>query len=174
MAATDNPSDVAALFAEHMQAELDGDLDRTMATMAAQPHLIHVPVRAGGYGYDEVRQFYGAHLVGRFFPPDVVFEPISRTVDHHQVVDEMVISFTHSEAVDWMLPGVAPTGRRVQIPLVAVVRAEDGAVVHEHIYWDQAAVLVQVGLLEPQGLPVTGADQAELVRDPTGEYRTDY
>ncbi len=165
---------IAALFDEHMKAELDGDLDRTMATMSATPHLNHVPVRAGGFGPDDVRSFYDSHLVGKFFPPDVQITPVSRTAGDDQVVDELVIGFTHTQAIDWMLPGVPPTGKRVQIPLVVVVRAEDGKVAHEHIYWDQASVLVQIGLLDPIGLPVTGADQAEQILDPGGAYRAQY
>ncbi len=165
---------VAALFEEHMQAELEGDLDRTMATMSDMPHLNHVPVSAGGSGQAAVRDFYDCHLVGKFFPPDVEITPISRTVDNDQVVDELLISFSHTQHVDWMLPGVAPTGRRVEIPLVVVVRAEGGKVAHEHIYWDQASVLVQIGLLDPAGLPVTGAAQAKLIRDPSGTYRSEY
>lgn len=165
---------VGALFEEHMQAELDGDIDRTMATMSAVPHLNHVPVSAGGFGQSAVREFYSSHLVGKFFPPDVEIVPVSRTEDERQVVDELLISFTHSARIDWMLPGVAPTNARVQIALVVIVRAEDGKVAHEHIYWDQASVLVQIGLLDPTGLPVTGASQADLIRDPEGGYRVDY
>lgn len=165
---------VAALFEGHMQAELDGDLDRTMATMSATPHLNHVPVSAGGFGRSAVREFYSSHLVGKFFPPDVEIAPISRTEDAAQVVDELLITFTHSQPIDWMLPGVAPTNKRVQIALVVIVRAENGKVAHEHIYWDQASVLVQIGLLDPKGLPVTGASQADLVREPAGMYRTEY
>lgn len=165
---------VAALFEQHMQAELDGDLDRTMATMSATPHLNHVPVRAGAFGRPSVRDFYDKHLVGKFFPPDVTIEPISRTVDNDQVVDELVISFTHTQAIDWMLPGVAATGRSVRIPLVVIVRVADGTVTHEHIYWDQASVLVQIGMLDPAGLPVTGVEQALLILDPASGYRTQY
>lgn len=162
---------VADLFMEHMQAELDGDLERTMATMSPSPHLNHVPVRAGGHGVIDVTAFYDGHLVGKFFPPDVEITTVSRTSDADQVVDELIISFTHTQEIDWMLPGVAPTGKFVQIPLVVIVRATDGLIDHEHIYWDQASVLVQIGLIDPAGLPVTGADQAELVRDPTLPYR---
>lgn len=164
----------AALFEAHMQAELDGDLDLTLETMSPTPHLNHVPVRAGGYGAEAVREFYGSHLIGQFFPPDVEFTPVSRTVDDHQLVDEMIISFTHTRKVDFMLPGVEPTGRRVEVPFVVVVGVADGKVTHEHIYWDQASVLVQLGLLDPAGLPVSGAEQARLVADPTGPYRTEY
>ena len=123
---------------------------------------------------EELRDFYDRHLVGQFFPPDVEFTPVSRTVDEHQVVDEMVISFTHTRVIDFMLPGVAPTGRRVEAAFVVIVGVADGKVTHEHIYWDQASVLVQLGLLDPTGLPVTGAEQSRLVLDPSREYRTEY
>ena len=92
---------------------------------------------------------------------------MSRTIGADQIVDEMVFSFTHTSDVDWMLPGIAPTGRRVEIPLVAIVRFVDGKVAHEHIYWDQASVLVQVGLLDPTGLPVAGIETARKVVDKT-------
>jgi len=165
---------IAPLFEAHMQAELDGDLERTMANMGPNPHLNHVPVRAGGFGASDVRAFYDGHLVGRFFPPDVEIVGISRTADDHQLVDEMIIRFTHTQMLDWMLPGIAPTGRFVQIPLVAIVRVDNGLVTHEHIYWDQASVLTQVGLLDPSGLPVTGADQADQLEFPSKVYRTTY
>src|SRR5215470_11412335 len=95
------------LFQKHVNAELAGDLDTTMATMSAEPHLNHVPTRAGGVGYDGVRSFYRDHLVGKFFPPDMKMTDVSRTVGENQVVDELVISFTHTTVIDWMLPGVA-------------------------------------------------------------------
>jgi carboxymethylenebutenolidase len=91
---------------------------------------------------------------------------VSRTVGEDQLVDEMVIRFTHSIAMDWMLPGVAPTGRRVEVALVVIVRFRDGKLAHEHIYWDQASVLAQLGLLDPRTLPVAGAESARKVLDP--------
>src|SRR5205814_1744074 len=91
--------------------------------------------------------------------------PVSRTVGTDQIVDEMVFSFTHTSEIDWMLPGIAPTGARVEVPLIAIVRFEDGKVAHEHIYWDQASVLVQIGRLDPKGLPVAGVETARKVVD---------
>jgi carboxymethylenebutenolidase len=79
----------------------------------------------------------------------------------------MIFSFTHTQEMPWMLPGVSPTNRRVEIPLVAIVRFRDGKLAHEHIYWDQASLLVQVGLLDSEGLPVTGAEQADVLLDRT-------
>ncbi|MEZ6073980.1 MAG: hypothetical protein R3C10_27800 [Pirellulales bacterium] len=93
-------------FQKHVDAELAGDIDTTMATMADNPHVNHVPTRAGGVGPDSVRAFYSNHLVGKFFPPDVEMIDVSRTIDEHQLVDECVIRFTQTEPIDWMLPGV--------------------------------------------------------------------
>jgi carboxymethylenebutenolidase len=153
-------------FQKHVGAELAGDLDTTMATMSAEPHLNHVPTMAGGVGRDGVRNFYRDHLVGKFFPPDVKMTSVSSTVGDTQIVDELFISFTHTTVIDWLLPGVAPTGKPVEMAVAVVVGFKDDKITHEHIYWDQAGVLVQVGLLDPKGLPVTGAESARKVLDP--------
>src|SRR5262249_6636766 len=87
------------LFDKHVNAELAGDLDSTMATMSDAPHLNHVPTMAGGIGRDGVRAFYRDHLVGKFFPPDMKMTSISRTVGENGVVDEVVIKFTHTTAI---------------------------------------------------------------------------
>src|ERR1700731_1390288 len=92
---------------------------------------------------DRSRSFIGAN------PPDTKLVPISRTVGTDSLVDEMLFSFTHTSEIDWMLPGVPPTGRKVEVPVVAIVQFRDGKLVHEHTYWDQASVLVQIGLLDP-------------------------
>jgi len=155
-----------ALFERHVEAELNGDLDTTMNTMTDDPHLHNVPTGVGGVGKAGVRAFYRDHLVGKFFPPDVTMTPVSRTVGGDQVVDELVISFTHTTPIDWMLPGLAPTGKRVEAAFAVIVGFKDGRISHEHIYWDQASVLVQLGLLDPAGLPVIGPEGARKVLDP--------
>lgn len=155
------------LFQEHVQAELRGDLETTMATMTDNPHLTNVPSMVGGAGRDGVRAFYANHLVGKFFPPDVEMIPVSSTVGTDQIVDELVIRFTHTAVIDWMLPGVQPTGKPVEAAFCVVVKIEDGKIAHEHIYWDQASVLVQIGLLDPTGLPVSGPEAARRVLDPS-------
>ena len=155
------------LFDKHVGAELAGNLDATMATMNDSPYLNHVPTMAGGFGREAVRAFYRDHLVGKFFPPDVKMTAVSRTVGDTSIVDEVLISFTHTTAIDWLLPGVAPTGKRVEMAVAAIVGFKDGKISHEHIYWDQASVLVQVGLLDPQGLPVSCVDVARKVANPT-------
>ena len=157
---------MAALFQQHVGAELAGDLGTTMATMSGDPHLNHVPTLAGGVGREGVRDFYRDHLVGKFFPPDVKMTNVSSTVGNDQLVEELVISFTHTAPIDWLLPAVPPTGRPVEMAVVVIVGIKDGKISHEHIYWDQAGVLVQVGLLDPTGLPVCGAESARKVLDP--------
>jgi carboxymethylenebutenolidase len=159
-------SDLAAVFDDHVAAEfVDTDLDATMATMSDDPYVYHLPAMTGGVGFENVRQFYGDHFIGRW-PQDIAITPVSRTVGDDQVVDELVLSFTHDVEMPQLLPGVAPTGRRVQLAFCVVVGFQDGKVAHEHIYWDQASLLVQVGLLDPAELPVTGAEQAGNVLDP--------
>ena len=151
---------MADLFAQHMDAELAGDLETTMATMTDNPHLINVASMVGGSGREGVRAFYADHLIGKFFPPDVEFTDVSRTIGDGRLVDELVISFTHTQEIEWMLPGVAPTGRPVTVAFVVIVGVADGKIAYEHIYWDQATVLVQLGLLNPVGRPVAGGEAA--------------
>lgn len=157
---------MVAVFEKHVGAELAGDLDATMATMSDTPHLNHVPTMAGGVGQSGVHAFYRDHLVGKFFPPDVKMVSVSRTVGENQIVDELFISFTHTTVIDWLLPGVAPTGKAVEMAVAVVVGFQGDRISHEHIYWDQAGVLVQIGLLNPAGLPVTGAESARKVLNP--------
>ena len=155
------------LFQKHIDAEAAGDLETTMATMTADPYVNHVPVMVGGFGYDGVRAFYRDHLVGKFFPPDMEMTPVSRTVGDAQIVEELVIQFTHTTPIDFILPGVAPTGKRVEMAVVVIVGFRDGKITHEHIYWDQASVLVQIGKLDPKGLPVAGVETAHKLLDET-------
>jgi carboxymethylenebutenolidase len=157
--------DLEALWEEHCRHEFETrDVDATMATMVATPYVNHVPTMAGGVGHDQLKRFYKYHFIGTN-PPDTTMTPVSRTVGADRVVDEMVVRFTHTTMIDWMLPGIAPTGRVVEIPLVAIVQFRDGRVAHEHIYWDQASVLVQIGVLVPRDLPVAGAETARKVLD---------
>lgn len=149
-----------ALFRKHVEAELAGDLETTMATMTEDPHLINVPTEVGGVGREGVLSFYRDHLVGKFFPPDVKMTNVSTTIGDGRIVDEGIVSFTHTAMIDWMLPNVPPTGKPVEIAVVVVVGVSEGKVSYEHIYWDQASVLVQIGLLDPKNLPVVGAENA--------------
>lgn len=157
--------DLVALWEAHCRYEFETrDVDATMATMVAAPYVNHVPTMTGGVGHDQLKRFYKYHFIGGN-PPDTELQPISRTIGADQIVDEMLFTFTHTSEVDWMLPGVAPTGKRVEIGLIAIVRFVGDKVAHEHIYWDQASVLVQVGLLDPTGLPVAGVEAARKIVD---------
>lgn len=149
------------VFDAHMKYEfVDHDVDATMRTMVRDPYLINVPTVTGGVGADGVRSFYERYFVGKM-PQDTKVTQISRTVGQDQVVDEVILSFTHDIPLDYMLPGIPPTGKFVQLPHVVVVKFKDGKIAHEHIYWDQASLLVQVGLLDPRKLPAVGKEQAE-------------
>ena len=145
----------------HINAELQGDLTTTMSTMTDAPHLLNVPNMMGGDDYIGVKRFYENHLVGKFFPPDVEMHRISLTVGKQQIVEELVIQFTHTEVIDWMLPNIPPTDKKVEIGVVVIVGIKDRKVAHEHIYWDQASVLNQVGLLDSKDLPICGPESAQ-------------
>jgi len=138
----------------------------TLATMVEDAYVNHIPVLTGGVGRDELREFYSKRFIPQM-PPDTEMTPISRTIGNNQLVDEMVFKFTHTIRMDWMLPGLAPTGRRVEVPLVAIVKFREGKLAHEHIYWDQASVLVQLGLIEASTLPVAGIESARKALDPS-------
>ncbi len=153
------------LWEEHIRHEFDTrDVPATMATMVAEPYVNHIPTMTGGVGSRELSRFYQYHFVHNN-PKDMELTPISRTVGASQIVDEFIMSFTHDSEIDWLLPGVAPTGKRVEIPMLGVVKFRGPKLYHEHIYWDQASVLVQIGLLDPTGLPVAGRETAQKLLD---------
>ena len=138
--------------------------DDTLETMVSDAYVNHVPVMTGGVGHDELREFYSQRFIPQM-PPDTSMTPVSRTIGLNQVVDEMVFEFTHTSKMDWMLPGVEPTGKHVRVGLVVIVRFRDGKLAHEHIYWDQASVLAQLGLIDSNKLPVAGDESAAKVLD---------
>jgi carboxymethylenebutenolidase len=159
--------DLEELWEAHVRYEFETrDVTATMATMVAEPYVNHIPVMTGGVGARDLARFYANHFIPRL-PKDTTIVPISRTVGADRIVDEMLTTFTHDVEIDWMLPGVPPTGRRVEIPIVAIVGFRGDKLYHEHIYWDQASVLVQIGILDPAGLPVAGAETAKKLIDET-------
>ncbi len=171
----DKPSkaDLGAVFDAHVAAEfVDRDVDATMATMVPEPYITHVPTLAGGTGGEEVRAFYSEYFIGHW-SADTEVTQVSRTIGDTQVVDELIVSFTHDQVMEAYLPGIAPTGRRVELPHVVVMGFDDfGRVTHEHIYWDQASLLVQVGLLDPTLLPVSGVEQKQRLVDKSIQANT--
>ncbi|MBA2435635.1 MAG: ester cyclase [Chthoniobacterales bacterium] len=163
---TSKQESIIKQFQSHIDAEIRGDLDTTLATMTSDPHLNNIPTLVGGVGKDGVRNFY-ARLIpfNKFFPPDLEMVPVSQTIDKNQLVDEIIFKFTHTTEIGWMLPNIPPTGKRVEIPLVVIVGFHEGKVTHEHIYWDQASVLIQIGLLDPKGLPVHGIETSHRMEE---------
>lgn len=157
--------DLVTLWEAHCRHEFETrDVDATMATMVDEPYVNHIPTMTGGVGHEALKRFYARHFIGAN-PPDLTMVPVSRTVGADRIVDEFVLRFTHTTPIDWMLPAVAPTGRAVAVPMVAIVQFQGDKLAHEHIYWDQASVLVQIGLLDAAGLPVSGKEQAAKVID---------
>jgi carboxymethylenebutenolidase len=164
---TPSQATLTRLWEEHMRYEfVTRSADDTVATMVEDAYVNHIPVLTGGVGRAALRVFYAKHFIPQM-PPDIEMIPISRTIGRDQLVDEMLVKFTHTVEMNWMLPGVAPTGRRVEVPLVAIVHFRDGKVAHEHIYWDQASVLVQLGMLDADKLPVAGVESAHKTLDPS-------
>ena len=156
--------DLSNLWEEHTAHEFaTRDTEATLRTMVEDAYVNHIPVLTGGHGKAALRDFYSKDFIPKM-PPDTTLTPISRTVGEDQLVDEMIFSFTHTMEMPWMLPGVPATGKRVEIPLVAIVKFRDGKLAHEHIYWDQASVLKQIGLITDPSLPVRGVETAQKVR----------
>jgi len=156
-------SNLSELWEEHTSHEFGTrDTEATLATMVEDAYVNHIPVMTGGNGKAALRTFYSRDFIPKM-PPDTTLTPVSRTVGQDQLVDEMIFSFTHTQEMPWMLPGVAPTHKRVEIALVAIVKFRDGKLAHEHIYWDQASVLKQIGLITDPTLPVFGVETARKV-----------
>lgn len=155
-----------AVWEEHIGHEFGThSTEDALATMVEDAYVNHIPVMTGGVGKPALREFYSKYFIPQM-PPDIELAPVSRTIGTNQLVDEMLVKFTHTIQMDWMLPGIAPTEKRIEVAVVAIVQFRDGKLAHEHIYWDQASVLVQLGMLDPVTLPVVGVDSARKVLDP--------
>lgn len=158
---------LSARWDDHVKYEFaTRNTDDTLETMVVDSYVNHVPVMTGGVGHAELREFYSQRFIPQM-PPDTAMTPVSRTIGVDRIVDEMVFEFTHTSKMDWMLPGVEPTGKHVKVALVVIVHFREGKLAHEHIYWDQASVLAQLGLIDSSKLPVAGVESAHKVLDPT-------
>ena len=142
------------LWDAHCQYEFDPShksVAKTMETMTEQPHVNHIPTSIGGTGKRMLSHFYGEHFI--FSNPEMTLKTVSRTVGNTQLVDELLLSTNHTKPIPWLLPGVQPTGKHLEFPLVAIVRFGQNMhglwrLEHEHIYWDQAGILAELGLLD--------------------------
>ena len=154
------------LWEKHIASEFEvKSAEAAVNTMVKQPFLNHVPVMTGGFGRRQVQHFYGEYFI-RQMPPDIEIVPISRTIGNDRLVDEFVFKFTHTKQMDWFLPGIPATNKPVEVVKVVIVQFEGDKIVSERIHWDQATVLVQIGLLDPEKLPVAGIETAKKVLDP--------
>ena len=163
---TEGTETLSSVWDQHVGAEfLAKDPDQAVATMTAESYVNLIPLMIGARGRNRVREFYANHFLTQL-PPDFEIVPVSRTVGQGQVVDELIIRFTHSLRMDWLLPGIPPTGKHVDIPFVAIIQFEGDKIAREHLYWDQASVLVQLDLLD-RTLPVRGGEIAAQVLNPT-------
>lgn len=157
--------DLPRLWEQHMAQEYAVlDPEATVATMVEDAYVNHVPNLTGGYGRKHLLNFYRHHFTNRH-PGKFHIEPISRTVGVDRIVDEAIFCFTHDREIDYMLPGIPATGKYVELPFVAVVSFRGPKLAHEHIYYDSATLLKQLGLVDFGGLPVSGSEQAAKVRD---------
>ncbi|KIY70017.1 hypothetical protein CYLTODRAFT_348516 [Cylindrobasidium torrendii FP15055 ss-10] len=167
------------IWDEHAYFEFEiRSVARTMGTMVAEPYVNHIPTMTGGIGRKALTEFYRDHFIF-VNPPDTTLESISRTVGADRLVDEFIFHTTHTKMIDWLIPGVPPTGKKLSIPMLGVINIRGDRLYHEHIWWDQATVLLQAGILpshvaypsknSPRNLrlPVAGVESANLLRDET-------
>jgi carboxymethylenebutenolidase len=156
--------DLSALWDNHSDQEFKyRDTEATIATMTADAYVNHVPTLTGGYGSKELHRFYKNHFISRL-PPDTRIVPVARTIGPDRVVDEVIFCFTHTCEIDFMVPGIEPTGKYVEVPLVVVIEFHGDKLYNEHIYWDQASTLAQLGALDAKGLPIAGIESARKAR----------
>jgi carboxymethylenebutenolidase len=151
----------------HVLAEfVTKNVQDALDTMTEDAYVNHVPLLLGGLGKDGVRAFYAKSFVAQM-PPDLESSLIARTIGEDRIVEESVFRFTHSLVMDWLLPGVPPTGKRIEVAVVGIIQFRDGKIAHEHLSWDQASVLVQLGMLDEHTLPVAGVASARRRLDPS-------
>jgi len=150
-----------SMWQQHLYAEFDlKDADAALATMTENPHVFLIPAGTGGTGKEGVRDFYANHFLP-YIPPDMDMVTVSESSGQDRIVGEYVLRFTHTLNMDWLLPGVPPTDRKVEFVLVVIIQFEDGKMASEHLYWDQASVLSQLGILVT---PVAAAGIASVAK----------
>ncbi|KAJ5570116.1 uncharacterized protein N7459_009546 [Penicillium hispanicum] len=181
--------DLETIWNEHTYYEFaDRSVEHTMSTMVEEPYVNHVPTITGGIGRENLSHFYTHNFIFNN-SADTELELISRTIGIDRVVDEFIFKFTHDRELDWLIPGIPPTNREVEVPFTAVVNIRGDRLYHEHIAWDQGTVLRQLGLMPdflpfpyalPDGrapgsnmayeyrVPVAGADTASKMRNRNG------
>ena len=137
-----------ATWQQHTHAEFVlKDADAALETMTENPYVFAVPSGTCASGRAGVREFYANQFLPNV-PPDFELISLSQTFGCDRIVEEFVVRFTHSLRMDWMLPGVPITNRSVEFAMVIVIQFEAGKIANERLYWDQATVLSQLGVLD--------------------------
>ena len=143
-----SPHQLEQLWAEHLKGEFETkDVEATLETMVEDAYVNHMPVNTGGRGKEALRAFYRDDFIPSW-PDDLQMIPVNRVVGEGQLVDELRLTFTHSKPMPWFLPNIPPTHKKVAVDVVVVVQFRGDKLACERIYWDHAAVLRQVGLLQ--------------------------
>ncbi|KAI8958327.1 carboxymethylenebutenolidase [Daldinia sp. FL1419] len=163
--------DLEKVWDEHTYWEFHArSVEETMATMVEEPYVNHVPTLTGGVGRRALTEFYRNNFIFSN-PPDTRLELVSRTIGIDRVVDEFLFQATHDRVITWLIPGIPATGRFISIPFTSVVNIRGDRLYHEHINWDQATLLKQLGLL-PEYLPFPYPIASEpATPDASFEYR---
>ena len=137
-----------ATWQQHTHAEFVlKDADAALATMTENPYVFLISSGTARVGRAAVHEFYSNHFLSNL-PADLELTSLSQTFGDNRIAEEMAVRFTHSIDMDWLLPGLRPTHRRAEFVLAAIIEFEAGKVAHEHLYWDQATLLSQMGVLD--------------------------
>jgi carboxymethylenebutenolidase len=161
---TPDQQTMLATWQQHTYAEFVlKDADAALATMTEHPYVFIIPSGIVRVGRAAVHEFYANHFLPDI-PLDLEITSLSQTFGDDRIVEEMVMRFTHTVDMDWMLPGVPARGRRVEFALVGVIRFQAGKVANEHLYWDQATVLSQLGVLDHPVVAAGVGSAAQLLK----------
>jgi carboxymethylenebutenolidase len=161
---TPDQQTMLATWQQHTYAEFVlKDADAALATMTEHPYVFIIPSGIVRVGRAAVHEFYANHFLPDI-PLDLEITSLSQTFGDDRIVEEMVMRFTHTVDMGWMLPGVPARGRRVEFALVGVIRFQAGKVANEHLYWDQATVLSQLGVLDHPVVAAGVGSAAQLLK----------
>jgi carboxymethylenebutenolidase len=165
---TAGDQDLLAVWQDHVYSEFAlKDATRALTTMTDDPYVLMVPIAVGGRGRGGVYSFYHDLFLAQL-PADIAPVPISQVMGRHILVEEAVYQFTHDRVMDWMIPGVPRTGKRVEVAVVAIIQFEERKIASEHLYWDQGSVLAQLGVINPARVPVKGVESARTLLEWSG------
>lgn len=160
--------DLVEVWEQHVYSEfVMKDAKAALTTMSDNPYVLMVPIAVGGRGREGVYNFYHDCFLAQL-PADITPVPISRVVGEDILAEEAVYQLTHDQVLDWMIPGLPPTGKRVEAGVVAIITFKDGKISSEHLYWDHASVLAQLGVIDPGALPVKGIESPRTLLEWAG------